>query len=311
MAAKLIYGTYRQTWNIGLCNAGVSAVAGLEGEGQQRAALERIIWMKETRKAFKADPFLAPHPTKTSSVIILYEHFEWSRKLGNINAVVWDGSNFSEPVLALDSVFHLSYPYVLYDNKDVFFIPEHSKARDVSCFWFDSEGRAIKKKSIWSRSDAVDSSLVRIGNVYWLFCTIAGPDANSALYLYYSEDVEGPWKAHHTNPVKVDTSSARPAGQLFFHKGDVFRPSQNCQNFYGESIKINRIEKLSPTEFKEVMESEVRPHPAWDRDFGLHTISNLGERTVVDSGRLESKFHPMLDKLNVLLRKVLYFQFSD
>jgi hypothetical protein len=48
-----------------------------------------------------------------------------------------------------------------------------------------------------------------------------------------------------------DPAAARPAGRLFHRRGALIRPGQDCSRRYGEAIVLNRVEVLSPTEYRE------------------------------------------------------------
>jgi hypothetical protein len=301
MKKKLLYRLFRQNWNVGVTMHHVSVVAGLKGLDPQKQALEDVRWMDEQRGSFKADPFLASTAVG-SEALVFYEHFDWHERKGQINVVRWNGRAFGRPQLSLNSPFHLSYPYVYEDEDASFYIPEHSAARDVSRYGFDPGGRALSKTTVFPKHEFVDSTLIKHQGAYWLFATHEGKAVNSDLYVYHSPSLRGPWYSHESNPVKSDSANARPAGQPFLFKGDLFRPAQNCSQYYGESIVINRIIALSPTEFIEVPETEIRAPAGSLYDFGLHTVSNAGEQTVIDGGRLESKVHPSLDKYSKLVR---------
>jgi len=298
---KFRYRLFRQTWNIGVINQPVHVVAGLKGEALQRQALEAISWMDEVRGTFKADPFLAPGNDE-SEILALYEHYDWPLDKGKINAVRWDGSKFGQPGLSLDSTHHLSYPYVYAEDDTIFFMPEHAAAGEVSRYRFDGTGKALDKVTILPKHEFVDSTLMKHQGKYWLFATHAGTTVDSELHLYYSDALSGPWHAHQSNPVKSDPNGARPAGQPFCFKGELFRPGQNCSRSYGENIVVHRIVRLSEQEFVEVPETVIRAPRSWVYDFGLHNISHLGDMTIVDGARLESKLHPALDRFSALVR---------
>jgi len=86
------------------------------------------------------------------------------------------------------------------------------------------------------------------------------------------------------NPVKIDPRSARPAGHLFIHDNRLYRPAQDFSRTYGGALRINRIDTLTETEFRESAAGVVRP-PRKRFTKGLHTISCAGAWCIVDAKR--------------------------
>ena len=73
-------------------------------------------------------------------------------------------------------------------------------------------------------------------------------------YIFYAESpLSQHWQAHQQNPVIVNAAFARPAGQFFWQDNQLYRPSQNCAGSYGKAININKVCKLSPLEYEEIL----------------------------------------------------------
>lgn len=292
---KLQYSAFRQKWNIGVTRHPVAVVAGLEGAIKQKEALENLLWMDENRIGFAADPFIMPHLDSDEDYIILFEVYPWKQRRGRIDYVIFSRGEFLTPTLALESSFHLSYPYIFQHNHDHVVIPEHSEAKDLSLYRLGNQGTLNAKEAIDFRSQVVDSTIIYFNGRYWMFAAPAGARENVDLNIYYASDLKGPWQAHAGNPVKQDRSNARPAGQLFWHAGKLLRPAQDCGTHYGAGIIINEIMKLTEREFEEIPRSEVRPLADSIYNYGLHTISYAGNYTVIDGARIESKLSSRLD----------------
>ena len=90
---------------------------------------------------------------------------------------------------------------------------------------------------------------------------------------------------HALNPVKMDVRSARPAGTPFIHKGVLYRPAQDCSNAYGGRIAINRVNRLTATEFDEETVKFIEPFIDGPFPDGIHTLSAVGDITLVDGKR--------------------------
>jgi hypothetical protein len=94
---------------------------------------------------------------------------------------------------------------------------------------------------------------------------------------------------HATNPVKVDAGSSRPAGTPFVHGGELYRPAQDCSKTYGRRIVLNRVIKLTVSEFEEERAAVVNPDSNGPYPHGLHTISsvlNAPNVTLIDGKRI-------------------------
>src|SRR2546428_268438 len=110
-----------------------------------------------------------------------------------------------------------------------------------------------------------------------------GGDAN--LYVWHASDLWGPWEAHPLNPVKTDIRSARPGGTPFEYEGQLYRPAQDCSKTGGGKIVLNRVDRLTTTEFQEEPVAIVAPYADTPYQDGLHTLSAAGDYTLIDAKR--------------------------
>ena len=150
---------------------------------------------------------------------------------------------------------------------DVFMIPETCGNRTVEVY------RAVQFPHQWERHKvllsnvaAVDPTLLQHAGKFWLFVnmvTTAGAPINDELFAFHSDSPFGPWLPHLQNPIVSDVCSARPAGRIFEQDGQLIRPSQDCSLRYGHKIKLNRIDVLTKTEYREHEIGEIGPD--WTR----------------------------------------------
>ena len=285
----ITYKISRQSWNVAITDASIQEVAGLLGEEAKKAALSRLKWLPELPTRFKADPF-GYELGVPGTIRILYESFDWKSGIGEIHSVRYDGEAFEDEVVALSAETHLSYPFVIMWEGKRYFIPEHSEAQNVSAFELDRYGRAISKRTIFSRSGMVDATFFEWNGQFWLFALMNDQTQDTELHIFYSQSLWGPWRAHEQNPVKLDVSSARPAGSPFVHEGALYRPSQDCGPNYGSAITINRVDLLTKAEFVEHSVSRMTPIAHSKYSYGLHTLSSAGNYTMIDASRKVSRF---------------------
>jgi hypothetical protein len=257
--------------------------------GVVRAPIQRFLdpdfrpdihWLPFDRpKEFIADPFFE---TSGPAMSILAERYDYDGKRGYIVRVQLDTNGEPRLETILETAGHLSYPYLLRHNGVKYVIPESSSAREVALYRIEEPGgRMTRVLTLVKNFAAVDATVIQHADRWWMFATdVEGPtDAN--LHVWHAPELYGPWEAHALNPVKVDVRSSRPAGTPFYHEGSLYRPAQNCSIRYGGSTTINRILRLTPTEFAEEPVRELR-HDDNSRYSGFHTLSAGDGWTVVD-----------------------------
>ena len=260
-------------WTIGVADAPITSF--LDGSPVIR-------WMPEPgRSRYLADPFAID---REGRLIVFAEDYDYATHRGVISVVDVDGGG--APRKVLDTGVHASYPYLFEVDGEIYCIPETYQANEVRLY------RAINFPERWEHTAtliegmaALDSTVVRHDDRWWLFCTDHADGPNTKLHVFHALELEGPWSPHALNPVKTDIRSSRPAGTPFIHDGRLHRPAQDGSLSYGGGIAIMRVETLSPTAFSEVVVARVRPPDTGDYRKGIHTIAAVGDRTVVDGRR--------------------------
>ena len=234
------------------------------------------------RDRYWADPFPLQRGGRH---FIFFEEFVFAAGKAHI-AMVEVGRNGrrSAPLRVLEREFHLSYPFLLEHDGELFMIPETGASRTVELYrCTDFPDRWELEKVLLRDAWFVDATLHRAGDRWWLFANV-GAEADMAddeLHLYYADHLLGEWTPHRANPVKSDARCSRPAGRLFERDGVLYRPAQVCVPLYGSGISINRVGHLSPQAYVEQEEERILP-AASDGLLGIHTLNGSGELGVVD-----------------------------
>jgi hypothetical protein len=109
------------------------------------------------------------------------------------------------------------------------------------------------------------------------------------LVAWTAPELFGPWTEHPLNPIKVDPSSARPAGRPFQHAGRLLRPGQDCSMSYGGAVVLNEILQLDERGLLEVEILRLEPGGGEFAD-GLHTLSGSPNGWIIDGCR--NRFSP-------------------
>ncbi len=270
---------YREEWNVGIVQQPIETLA-------QCGGTPEINWLQQGEApAFWADPFGLE---EFGQRWIFFEAFDYDEERGWIAATALSDSNApSEPYPIWRWPFHTSYPFLFRHDGEIYCIPETSEANSVRLH------RALRFPKEWEEVTCliedcavVDASVFRFADRWWLTCADASGDAATRLLLYHADELAGPWRAHRHNPLKVDVASARPAGAPFVVDGVLYRPAQDCSTGYGARVVVHRVDRLDLEGFDEHAVSVVEPAASGPYPDGLHTLSALGDCTLVDGRRM-------------------------
>ncbi|WP_225118329.1 hypothetical protein [Bradyrhizobium sp. BRP22] len=238
---------------------------------------------------FYADPFPVKWKGRT---FVFFEDLDHRVGKGIISAVEFDHTGPVENVVpVLEEPWHLSYPFLIEDNGELWMIPESSEHRDVAVY------KCVRFPDKWERHctllsglELADVTITRHNGMYYLFGAWRDGTGgySDTLAIYYAEQFFGPWRPHASNPVLMDRASARPAGNFVTINGGLWRPVQDCSNGYGAALGLAEVLELSPTTFKQVVRHSLQPGPAWPGR-KLHTLNRCGELEVIDGSRVQPK----------------------
>jgi hypothetical protein len=188
-----------------------------------------------------------------------------------------------QPVLELP--YHLSYPFLVEDDGEVFMIPESRRSGSVDLF------RAIEFPGRWERvrtllhAPGVDTTVVHHEGRWWFLVTVREPEgAGEQLLALHADSLGGTLQLDRASPISVDARYARSAGAFFVDRGRLIRPSQDCSTTYGRALNFHEVIRLAPGEYEERLLTTVAPPPGMA---GIHTYNRCGAVEVIDAKRLE------------------------
>jgi hypothetical protein len=238
---------------------------------------------------FYADPCLFQRDGRR---YVFFEDFDWSSERAVIRYVEIDEhGRHLPPQLALRQDCHLSYPFVFADGDDVYMLPETAGRRTVELYRAERfPGEWTLERVLLTDVTATDATLVRHEGRWWLFVglVVDGARPIDELCLFSSDSLDGEWEPHPLNPVVSDVRSARPAGRIFARNGHLIRPGQDCSETYGGRLVFNRIDLLSPTEYREEPIGVIEP-AVETGNLATHSYDSDGTYEVLDGFRLRPK----------------------
>lgn len=238
---------------------------------------------------FYADPFPVNWQGRT---FVFFEDLDHRVGKGTISAVEFDGTGPKGPVIpVLEEPWHLSYPFLIEHDGELWMIPESSERRDVAIYrCVDFPGKWERHTTLLSGLELGDATIVWHDGLHYLFgATRDGAGGYSdTLSIFHAEHLFGPWLPHARNPIMVDRASARPAGHFVTIDGQLWRPVQDCSNGYGAALGLAEITELSPTLFKQIVRHTLAPDRQWPGR-KLHTLNRSGRLEVIDGSRIQPR----------------------
>lgn len=264
-------------WNIGVAKASV-------GELVATGAARGVAWLPARPRHYAADPFAV---SRDGHLHVFYEEYSYRYERGVIaHIALAEGSPCGSPRVVFSPSTHTSYPYLLEHEGETYLVPETSNAGEVALYRAHDFPYGWRREATLLRGAGfTDSTIVRHGDRWWLFCTLREAGQNLNLFIWHADALHGPWRPHADNPVKTDVRSARPAGRPWVQDGQLYRPAQDCSRVYGGAVVVNRVRVLHPDRFDEELVGTVSPEAGGGYPDGVHTLCPVGNVTLIDGDR--------------------------
>ena len=226
----------------------------------------------DTRVRYVADPFMVH---QGSQWYLFFEAMNAKRHKGQIALIVSrDLRHWHYQGMVLVEPFHLSYPYVFKWRGVYYMIPESFEDKTIRLY------RAQKFPTQWTfvkdlvHGPYADTSIFRYRGKWWI--STVNPRGNYRMYLFYADQLAGPWHPHALNPViKHNAHFARCGGRIISDGGKLYRYAQDDYKLYGNKLWAFQITDLTTTSYAE----RLTPHnpiltasgQGWNKE-GMHTV---------------------------------------
>jgi hypothetical protein len=267
-------------WRVGYLRQPLSHVL-----GSHPMPVSSIVWLPPCPRTFQffADPFGLE---RDGLLTLFVEAYDYRVRRGEIHYVQYDADDvLIGQGVALAEPFHLSYPSLIEDGGELYMLPEGYKSGGLTLY------RCVRFPDRWEPVQrlldipAIDATVVRHGDRWWMFYALPGPDdqAMRQLNVAWADALTGPWTPHAGNPVRSGFKDSRPGGTAFVHEGDLYLPVQDCAEAYGRRTRLLRIDRLTPDSFEATEARVFEPHgllPGYAD--GLHTVSGTDDVTFID-----------------------------
>lgn len=250
----------------------------------ETAALWRTTPLPPPAGRFWADPFLIE---RDGRLYCFFEEYDYPTGRAWISVGIIDGASFEYLGRAIDTGYHMSFPFVIAHEGEIYMIPETAdrsrieiwRATDFPLEW-ELHRTALDGVNV------ADTVLLEHDGRWWMFTNISStlePDYCNELHVFM---VDGPElreiTPHPANPVVIDAHTARNAGRPFLRDGRLFRPSQvNNFGIYGYALNLMEITELTPDRYTEKVAFQARPnfHPGI---IATHHFDCHGDTFVID-----------------------------
>ncbi len=198
---------------------------------------------------FVADPFLIE---EASTWYLFFEVYNNVTQQGDLAvATSTNTRSWKYQQVILDETFHLSYPYVFKWQDEFYMIPETFETDSIRLYRasnFPNEWEFVE--TLVDGKDFVDPSIVFFEDRWWLY---SATTSNDTLYLYYADELTGPWQEHPDSPiVEQDTHKARSSGRVTIYENQLYRFTMDVSPSFGtHQVWAYRVTDLSPTTYAE------------------------------------------------------------
>lgn len=272
-------------WRIGLAQASIASCA-------RPGALEAasILWLDPGPPfTFLADPF---GMWRDGRLHLFAEAYDYRTRHGVIELLILgEDLQVQSRRTVLREPWHLSYPFVLEAEGEVWMAPEAHRSGALTLYRAQAfPGRWEAAARLELDTPPIDATPFRHGGLWWLAYSPAGSQADKQgrMHLAFAERLTGPWTVHPGNPVRTDLASSRPGGTPFVADGALMLPVQDCSRTYGGAIRLLRIDQLGPDRFvAEAGPPILAPNCATPYVDGLHTLAGCGPVTLIDVKRID------------------------
>lgn len=237
---------------------------------------------------FLADPFIWQ---KDGVHYCFVENYNYLKKKGCISVFKITRNDCIELGIALEEDFHLSYPFLLSYQNELYMCPETHEARDIrlyKCLEFPLKWKL--SKILISEVSAADTNIFNKDGRWWLMTNICSSNLSehsSELHIFSSNELlSSNWKPNKKNPVLFDPLIARNGG-LIVENQNVYRIYQQ-QGFdnYGEALRATKITLLNDHEYEEEKLFEIEPR-FFEGIKGTHTYNYKNGLSVIDFVKID------------------------
>ncbi|EMX2134811.1 hypothetical protein AAGT46_004233 [Citrobacter werkmanii] len=228
---------------------------------------------------FQADPFIVE---KADKLYVFYEAFSFRNSKGTLRCRVLDRELTEIDDVKLegfdDLKCHLSFPFLIHINDQLFMIPESSERKEVILFQsVEFPARWKKIKVLISDTELTDNVFLTINETCYLLSTTM----DNEIIIHSAENIFGEWQRIAPS-LKMSNHHHRGAGAPYLVDNKMYFLTQECTpETYGKSIYIKELVALNDTVFDESLIEKI--NSSINHSDGVHTLNFSNNYIVYDS----------------------------
>jgi hypothetical protein len=249
--------------------------------------------LRDSSVNFFADPFPVTWRGRT---YVFFEELAHRVGKGIISAVEFGPNGPIGGVFpVIEESWHLSYPFMIEADGDLWMVPESSKSGQVTLYrCVDFPGKWERSAALLEGIEAADATLFAHGGLFYMMSAVREDlgGYSDTLAIHYADRLAGPWREHSARPALIDAGDARPAGAVVHSGGALWRPVQDCTHGYGHALRLARIDRLDPETFEQTFTARIESGPLWPGG-RLHTLNRSGALECIDGVVVQPKFDPL------------------
>ena len=267
--------------------------------------IQNLTLISHKRYLTYADPFLFEWEGETW---LFYE----KQNLGTMHGELWCqnlDNRKSKPCRILKENFHLSYPQIFRIGKTIYMIPESRNADAIRLYI------CRKFPDKWEFTQTI-KEIPAVDTTYFY-----AEDAGEGFFFTYKENCLYIYEAslEKDRPVMGEClyqspidKTKRPGGFLFQEEEMWLRPSQYCENYYGEELIFQEILHFPNAKDHIFLENEYARIKAENimipgrNIIGIHTYNQTKQYEVIDVLCCDSSPDVLLRKIFWVLREKLF-----
>ena len=246
--------------------------------------MEGFTWLPDDGERFYADPILFEEDGRH---FLFMEEYPYATRRGVIS---WtelgaDGQALHPPRVAIESIGHMSYPFLFRQNGAIYMIPENASENRLPLYRATHfPDQWVFERNLLDLTDIHDATPTAHEGAIWLLGTTRAEGASSwdCLCVYRADTMLGPFVPVQHNPVLIDARYARPAGPSFLVDGVLIRPVQSCLGRYGRFLRFLAVEQLDDGGIIQRECGRLLP-PRESGIQGLHTFCMDSRFEVIDA----------------------------
>ena len=221
-----------ERWNIGFISNDLDSI--MLGEPI------KVNWVKHYYKdSWFADPFILD--VTDEEIIVLVEEWYKPIKRGRISKLTIDRATFvlKDLRVILELNTHLSFPVIERRDDGIYIYPENGEAGNLSIYKYNPDTNECIKVGVLCEDAVADAICTDFFENKMMFATKRPNPNGNTLYIY--ERDENSHKYIEKEQIKFEENVARMAGNFFEYKGNIYRPTQECNIQYGHAVTIQKV----------------------------------------------------------------------